>query len=58
MTALHDRLRALPLARLAGIRRGVEKESLRATPDSTLALSPWASSASAISSALSGRDET
>ena len=40
MTALHDRLRALPLARLAGIRRGIEKESLRAGPSGALALTP------------------
>ena len=40
MTALHDRLRALPLARLAGIRRGIEKESLRALPGGGLALTP------------------
>jgi len=40
VTALHDRLRALPLARLKGIRRGIEKESLRALPGGGLALTP------------------
>jgi glutamate--cysteine ligase len=40
VTALHDRLRALPLARLAGIRRGIEKESLRALAAGGLALTP------------------
>lgn len=40
MTALHDRLRALPLARLKGMRRGIEKESLRALPGGGLALTP------------------
>ncbi len=40
MTALRNRLRALPLARLAGIRRGIEKESLRALPGGGLALTP------------------
>ena len=49
MTALHDRLRALPLARLAGIRRGIEKESLRALPGGGLALTPHPS---ALGSAL------
>ncbi len=40
MTALHDRLRALPLARLRGMKRGIEKESLRALPGGGLALAP------------------
>ena len=40
MTALHDRLRALPPERLQGIRRGIEKESLRALPSGGLALTP------------------
>jgi glutamate--cysteine ligase len=41
VTALHDRLRALPLARLKAIRRGIEKESLRALPGGGgLALTP------------------
>jgi len=40
MSGLHDKLRALTNARLAGIRRGVEKESLRALPEGSLALTP------------------
>ncbi len=40
MSGLQDKLRALPQARLSGIRRGVEKESLRALPDGGLALTP------------------
>ncbi len=40
MTALIKRLRALSPAQLAGMRRGIEKESLRARPDGTLALTP------------------
>ena len=40
MTLLQQRLRALPAARLAGMRRGIEKESLRAQPSGTLALTP------------------
>jgi glutamate--cysteine ligase len=40
MGGLQDKLRALPEARLREIRRGVEKESLRALPDGTLALTP------------------
>lgn len=40
MSSLHDRLRALPPAALKGIRRGVEKESLRALPSGDLALTP------------------
>ena len=40
MTELHDRLRALPLARLGAMRRGLEKESLRALPTGALALTP------------------
>ncbi|OYU84468.1 MAG: glutamate--cysteine ligase, partial [Burkholderiales bacterium PBB5] len=40
MTALHDRLRALPPERLQGIRRGIEKESLRSLPGGGLALTP------------------
>ena len=38
MTALQRRLLALPEARLQGIRRGVEKESLRALPGGGLAV--------------------
>jgi len=40
VTALRDRLRALPLDQLRGLRRGVEKESLRALPSGGLALTP------------------
>lgn len=40
MSGLHDKLRALPHARLTGIRRGVEKESLRTLPDGALAMTP------------------
>lgn len=40
MTALRDRLRALPLDQLRGLRRGIEKESLRALPGGGLALTP------------------
>ena len=40
MNTLRDRLAALTPDRLAGIRRGIEKESLRATPDGRLALTP------------------
>ncbi len=40
MSGLQDKLRALPEARLREIRRGVEKESLRALPDASLALTP------------------
>ena len=40
LTSLHERLRALPGAGLAGMRRGIEKESLRAQADGALALTP------------------
>jgi glutamate--cysteine ligase len=40
MSDLPDRLRALPKSVLTGIRRGIEKESLRARPDAALALTP------------------
>jgi len=40
MSGLNDKLRALTAARLGGMRRGVEKESLRALPDGHLALTP------------------
>ena len=40
MSGLNQRLRALPDARLGEMRRGVEKESLRAQPDGGLALTP------------------
>jgi glutamate--cysteine ligase len=38
--SLHERLRALTPARLLGMRRGIEKESLRAQPNGKLALTP------------------
>ena len=38
MTHLQDRLQALSPERLLGMRRGVEKESLRALPGGSLAL--------------------
>ena len=40
MSKLTERLNALSPARLKGIRRGIEKESLRAQPDGKLALTP------------------
>jgi glutamate--cysteine ligase len=40
MSLPHDRLAALTSARLKGMRRGIEKESLRATADGSLALTP------------------
>jgi glutamate--cysteine ligase len=40
MGGLPERLRALPQEQLRGMRRGVEKESLRALPDGGLALTP------------------
>ena len=40
MSGLTKRLRELPDARLREMRRGVEKESLRALPDGSLALTP------------------
>ena len=40
MNTLRDRLAALSPDRLRGIRRGIEKESLRASPDGRLALTP------------------
>ncbi|RZL60836.1 MAG: glutamate--cysteine ligase [Variovorax sp.] len=49
MSKLTERLGALPPARLRGIRRGIEKESLRALPDGKLALTPHPS---ALGSAL------
>ena len=39
-TDLLQRLRALPAASLGGMRRGIEKESMRARADGTLALTP------------------
>lgn len=40
MTKLHERIGAQPPERLAGIRRGVEKEGLRVLPSGALALTP------------------
>jgi glutamate--cysteine ligase len=40
MTSLEQRLQALGAERLRGMRRGLEKESLRAQPDGKLALTP------------------
>ena len=40
MKALQERLRSLDPTLLAGIRRGIEKESLRVRPDGGLALTP------------------
>ncbi len=40
MNRLHERLRKLPREVLTGIRRGVEKESLRVRPDGMLAETP------------------
>ena len=40
MSTLQDRLRALTPTRLQGMRRGIEKESLRALPNGSLALTP------------------
>jgi glutamate--cysteine ligase len=40
MTVLVDRLRQIGADRLAGMRRGIEKESLRALPTGALALTP------------------
>ena len=40
MTSLHQRLDALTAERLRGMRRGLEKESLRAQADGKLALTP------------------
>jgi len=40
LASLQERLRALPAERLKGMRRGIEKESLRALPTGMLALTP------------------
>ena len=37
---IQDRLRSLPAGALGNLRRGIEKESLRATPAGGLALTP------------------
>ena len=44
MTTFEERLRALSPAVLKGLRRGIEKESLRVKPDGALALTPHAPS--------------
>jgi glutamate--cysteine ligase len=41
MDRLQERLRILPREVLAGLRRGLEKESLRIRPDGTLAATPY-----------------
>jgi glutamate--cysteine ligase len=41
-TSFQERLRALSPAVLRGLRRGIEKESLRVTPEGSLALTPHA----------------
>jgi glutamate--cysteine ligase len=40
MASLKERLRALPSSALKGMRRGIEKESLRSRPDGALAATP------------------
>ena len=40
MAALKARLQALPASALKGMRRGIEKESLRSRPDGSLAATP------------------
>jgi glutamate--cysteine ligase len=40
MARLKDRLQSLPASALKGMRRGIEKESLRTMPDGTLAATP------------------
>src|SRR5215470_11844863 len=40
LNVLQTRLRALPSAMLASLRRGIEKESLRVRPDGALAVTP------------------
>jgi glutamate--cysteine ligase len=40
MAGLKERLRAVPAAALKGMRRGIEKESLRSRPDGALAVTP------------------
>ena len=47
MRGLQERLKALSAARLHGIGRGVEKESLRVTQDGRLAADPILTEASA-----------
>ncbi len=55
MSSLKERLSALPAARLKGLRRGVEKESLRAQASGALAVSPHPQ---ALGSALSNPNIT
>ena len=55
MSSLHDRLRALSPAALKGMRRGIEKESLRALPSGELALTPHSA---ALGSALANEHIT
>ena len=40
MSTLQDRIDALPPERLAGMRRGIEKEGLRVLPSGELAITP------------------
>ena len=40
MASMKDRLQALPASALKGMRRGIEKESLRCQPDGSLAATP------------------
>ena len=40
LTSLNERLRALSAQQIQGMRRGIEKESLRALPTGALALTP------------------
>ncbi|WP_225784775.1 glutamate--cysteine ligase [Xenophilus sp. Marseille-Q4582] len=40
MSTLQERLKALPASRMLGMRRGIERESLRSQPDGKLALTP------------------
>ncbi len=40
MSRLHDALQSLSAAQLQGMRRGIERESLRATPSGALAMTP------------------
>jgi glutamate--cysteine ligase len=42
MTVVENRLNSLPAGAVTGMRRGIEKESLRARPDGTLATTPHA----------------
>jgi glutamate--cysteine ligase len=55
LSSLQERLRALPAERLRGMRRGIEKESLRALPTGKLAMTPHPE---ALGSALSNPNIT